>query len=54
MRIGTEQEKVRQGVISYKLEFKIGECMLINFEFLILILNFESTDSMSTRSVVSV
>ena len=30
-----------QDVIDYKLELKINECMLVDFEFLILIWNFE-------------
>ena len=39
--IGTEQEKVRQDVTDYKLELKISVCMHVNFEFRILIVNFE-------------
>ena len=34
-------EKVRHDVTDYKLKLKISECMLVNFEFLILIGNFE-------------
>ena len=50
--IGTE--KVRQDVTDYKLELKISECMLVKFEFLILILKFEIQGIMSIRGVVSV
>ena len=39
--IGTEKEKVRQDVAEYRLELKISEFMLVNFEFRILIWNFE-------------
>ena len=41
MCIETEWEKVRQDVTDYKLELKISVCMLVNFEFLIFIWNFE-------------
>ena len=36
-----EWEKVRQDVINYKSELKISVCMFVNFEFRILIWNFE-------------
>ena len=39
--IGIEKEKVRQSVADYKLELKISECMLVNFEFMILIWNLK-------------
>ena len=32
---------MRQDVTDYKLELKISECILVNFEFLILTWNFE-------------
>ena len=32
---------MRQDITDYKLELKISEYMLVNFEFLILIWNFE-------------
>ena len=39
--IGTEYEKVRKDVTDYNLVLKISKCILVNFEFFILIWNFE-------------
>ena len=39
--IGIEYKKKSQDVIDYRLEPKISVCMLVNFEFRILIWNFE-------------
>ena len=39
--IGTERKKVRQDVTDYKLKLEISEGVLLNFEFLIFIWNFE-------------
>ena len=41
MHTGTEWEKVRQDVADYEFKLKISEGVCENYEFFILILNFE-------------